>query len=166
MHHDLQLRTSRHLDPALGNLFALFETERTALTGAAGNEGGIDAVTEQVSDLMFDGCQVERTIRLKRRVRGGDKSSLLWLFHNQIHSIRPERVCLRPPNPNGERGRRRGPTPSTSIARVRTSPPEWRFAMTTNNSMMVNPRPFGRSQKNCAPGWITLGIARAFSRSE
>lgn len=80
MDDDFQRCAARNLEPALGELAALLERKRVAFPGAAADKGGGEAVAEQMFELAFDGSEVERAIRLKRRVGGGNKAGEFSLF--------------------------------------------------------------------------------------
>jgi hypothetical protein len=62
------------LDPAIRELDALCGREGGAFAGGAADEGGADATLEQELDLEGDGVQVERAVRVERRVGGRDES--------------------------------------------------------------------------------------------
>jgi hypothetical protein len=74
MNHDLQGSVASDLHPTLSQLLSFFKTERLALAGAASDEHGGDVVSEQVLRLRLHLVKLERAIRLKGRVGGGDQS--------------------------------------------------------------------------------------------
>src|SRR5690242_498564 len=74
MHHKPKRRVARHRCPRLGEAEPFRECERSAFSGRAANEHRLDPISQKMRSLGLDRAGIERTVWMKRRVRGRNKA--------------------------------------------------------------------------------------------
>jgi hypothetical protein len=78
---DAQRRAANYLHPTPGSLSPLVDVKGMAFPSAAADEYCLDIMLQKVSRLLLDRGEVERAVRLERRVRRGDQTCQFDSFH-------------------------------------------------------------------------------------